>query len=200
MKKSRWLTLVACSLAAVIAVLATCTPSNAAAPPPWPPHPLPFPKPHPLPFPKPHPLPFPKPHPLPFPKPHPLPFPMPYRPVFRPIVVMPAPSYPVVSESPVTAYTPAPINPAPAIVLVAVLNPEDTGATLTFTIAGKRYELSPGMRQDFQVLGTRTIEFDRGESFGTATYRLSEGLYTFKATDEGWDLERLPYQPPPDSQ
>jgi len=176
MKKSRWLTLVACSLAAVIAVLATCTPSNAAAPPPWPPHPLPF------------------------PKPHPLPFPLPYRPVFRPIVVMPAPAYPVVSESPVTAYTPAPINPAPAIVLVAVLNPEGTGATLTFTIAGKRYELSPGMRQDFQVLGTRTIEFDRGESFGTATYRLSEGLYTFKATDEGWDLERLPYQPPPDSQ
>jgi len=132
------------------------------------------------------------PHPIPQPVPHPQPLPHPS--AFRPVVVRPA-VYPVVSASAVTAYAAAPVNPAPAIIPVAVANPPETRATLSFTINGRRYDLSPGMRREFRLAGTRIIRFDRGGSFGTAAYPLSAGLYRFKATDAGWDLERLPYQP-----
>jgi hypothetical protein len=136
-----------------------------------------------------------RPYPPP-PKPHSWhPHPVPHWPTPRPMVEVRTPVYPAVYQSPVTTYAAAPSNPAPAIIPVAVLNPADTGATLCFTIGGTRYDLPPGLRQDFQLAGTRTIQFDRGGSFGTASYSLSEGLYTFKATDAGWDLERLPYQP-----
>jgi hypothetical protein len=34
------------------------------------------------------------------------------------------------------------------------------------------------------------VEFDRGGSFGTAKYELTEGEYEFVVTDRGWDLQR----------
>jgi hypothetical protein len=201
MSKSSWLTLVVYSVVTAIAAWATCTPSQAAMPHPIP-HPIPHPFPHPKPHPKPHPMPHPKPHPMPHPKPHPKPHPShhhhgwnPYPIPYRPVVVVRTPVYPVVSESAVTTYAVTPSNPVPASISVAVLNPTETGATLGFTIGGEQYNLSPGLRQDFQLAGPQAIQFDRGGSFGTASYPLSEGLYKFKATEAGWDLERLPYEP-----
>ena len=113
--------------------------------------------------------------------PWPLPYPLPKWPHPHPVVVKPV----VVVVS----------NPAPAIIPVAVVNPASTGATLSFSIDGTRYDLAPGARQEMRLAGVPIIQFDRGGSFGLATYSLYEGVYTFRATDKGWELERVPYQP-----
>ena len=76
---------------------------------------------------------------------------------------------------------------------VAIVNPTTTGTTLSFTIDGESYDLAPGARQEMRLTGVRTIEFDRGQTFGQASYSLLEGVYTFKATAGGWDLQRQPY-------
>lgn len=110
-----------------------------------------------------------------------------------PVVVRYAPAYPIVVRPPVRVYSVAPTNPAPVILRVAIVNPASTGATLSFTIDGERYDLAPGARQEMRLAGVRTIEFDRGPSLGLVSYSLYEGVYTFKATPEGWDLQRQPY-------
>lgn len=160
--------LVVCGLAAAVVLMGFCSQSSA--------HPLPWPHVHPMP----HPHPFPHPHPVPYHPHHPV------WPIVRPVIVRPV--YPVVVSSPIVVS-----NPLPAIVPVAVVNPANTGATLTYSIDGVRYDLAPGARQELRLPGARTIQFDRGGSFGLATYPLYEGVYTFRATGGGWDLERQPY-------
>ena len=110
-----------------------------------------------------------------------------------PVVVRYAPVYPIVVRPAVRVYSVLPSNPAPIILRVAVVNPAATGATLSFSIDGERYDLAPGARQEMRLAGLRTIEFDRGQDFGQASYSLLEGVYTFKATAQGWDLQRQPY-------
>ena len=108
-------------------------------------------------------------------------------PVYRP-VVRPYPVYPVVYREPAVIYTPS--NPAPAPIYVTLVNPESTGATLSFTIRGTQYVLEPGARQSLQFGGPRTVEFDRGDSLGIARYALTDGVFAFTATDRGWTLRR----------
>lgn len=115
-----------------------------------------------------------------------------FRPI-SPVVVRFAPTYPVVVRPPVRVYSVLAGNPAPVILRVAIVNPASTGTTLSFVIDGERYDLAPGARQEMRLAGVRTIEFDRGQDFGQASYTLLEGVYTFKATAEGWDLRRQPY-------
>ena len=109
-------------------------------------------------------------------------------PAYRPVVVRSYPVYPVVYREPAVVYTPA--NPAPAPIYVTLVNPASTGTTLSFTIRGTRYVLEPGARQELHFGGPRTIEFDRGDSFGIARYALRDGVYAFTATDHGWALRR----------
>jgi len=109
-------------------------------------------------------------------------------PLYRPVVVRSYPVYPVVYREPAVVYTPS--NPAPAPIYVTLVNPESTGATLSFTIRGTRYVLEPGARQALQFGGPRTVEFDRGGSFGIARYALTDGVFAFTATDRGWTLRR----------
>jgi len=122
--------------------------------------------------------------------------------VVRPIVVVRPSLYRPALSPPIVVANPAPVvvvsNPAPIVLSmrnIAVVNPQGTGATLNFTVDGARCELAPGMRQELSSPQTRLIEFDRGGSFGQARYTLSEGLYSFAATDKGWDLIQAAYRP-----
>jgi hypothetical protein len=51
--------------------------------------------------------------------------------------------------------------------------------------------MQPGYEQKLPSSRSWTIEFDRGESFGIARYRLTAGdTYAFAVTDRGWDVFR----------
>ena len=105
-------------------------------------------------------------------------------------------------------YSPLPANPAPAVVAtaavdtapisrgIAVVNPATLGVTLSIRVDGTAYQLAPGARQELAHSQPRMIEFDRGGTFGSAKYQLVEGVYTFQATDKGWDLYKQPYTLP----
>jgi len=119
------------------------------------------------------------------------------RPVVRPAITYPArvvrtyPVHPFVYRNPVVVQTVV-ANPDPIPVHATVLNPEETGVTLRFTVRGIRYVLAPGAQQDLYLPGPRSIEFDRGGSFGVGRRILLDGAYAFAATDQGWTLRRLP--------
>jgi len=114
-------------------------------------------------------------------------------PVYRPVVVRPYPVRPVIYQQPVVVYT-APSNPAPAPLSVTVVNPESTGAMLSFRINGIAYTLAPGTQRDLHFGGPRTLELDRGGNLGLVRRALVyDGVYTFAATDQGWGLRFRPY-------
>jgi hypothetical protein len=61
-------------------------------------------------------------------------------------------------------------------------------ATINYNLNGQPQQLAPRFEQTLTAGTTWTVEFDRGNGFGTATYQLSEGFYYFMSTDRGWDL------------
>ncbi len=76
---------------------------------------------------------------------------------------------------------------------VLILNPAVSRGTINYNLNGNHYVSEPGMQQKLALLANGrpwTIEFDRGESFGPATYRLAPGTYHFTPTDLGWQLYR----------
>jgi hypothetical protein len=79
---------------------------------------------------------------------------------------------------------PLPVAQAPA----EVVNPANTGVTLSFIVKGQSFSLTPGMKQDLTISPGDTISFDRGGSGGTATYSLNPAIYTFSASNNGWEL------------
>jgi hypothetical protein len=93
-----------------------------------------------------------------------------------------------------------PANPTPsaanAVANVAIVNPEGNGVDINFLVDGEVATLPSGTRIDLAISQARVIEFDRGGSFGSARYALSDGLYTFTPTDKGWELFRSPYVAP----
>jgi hypothetical protein len=78
--------------------------------------------------------------------------------------------------------------PAP-VVAVTIVNPADTQTTLNFSIDGTLYHVDAGKAQTINVGMDSTIEFGRGENLGIASYGLRPGIYTFKDTANGWDLD-----------
>jgi len=83
-------------------------------------------------------------------------------------------------------------NPSPEAEFyrAVIVNPEETRATLRFTVNGRPYELKPGESKEFSGRMYREIRFDRGKDGAMARYALSDGRYTFAATDKGWELYR----------
>jgi len=76
---------------------------------------------------------------------------------------------------------------------VLIVNPASSKGTINYNLNGNHYVSEPGMRQKLAVLPNGRawmIEFDRGENFGPASYRLSPGTYHFTPTDLGWQLYR----------
>jgi hypothetical protein len=76
---------------------------------------------------------------------------------------------------------------------VLIVNPSSSRGTINYNINGTHYVAEPGMQQKLAALPAERawiIEYDRGETFGSAIYTLSPGTYYFTPTELGWQLYR----------
>ena len=80
--------------------------------------------------------------------------------------------------------------PTPAAKIVRIVNPPETQTTLAFAVNGQAYSLEAGKAQDLELADSAVIEFDRGSGNDTSRYSLSEGVYRFASTPQGWELYR----------
>jgi hypothetical protein len=81
------------------------------------------------------------------------------------------------------------IAPADATRPITVLNPATNKAALSFVIGGQTYTLQAGESKDVDTTSGNEIQFDRGNG-DTARYTVSDGIYTFGVTTNGWELYR----------
>ncbi len=88
----------------------------------------------------------------------------------------------------------API-PAPAVKIVRIVNPAVTRTALGFTIDGQSYTLNAGQTQNVELADSAVIEFDRGSGNQAARYTITEGVYQFASTPQGWELYRCSDSP-----
>jgi hypothetical protein len=63
-------------------------------------------------------------------------------------------------------------------------------SSVAFLVDGQEVALSDGQSHTFYGGGSRTIEYDRGGSFGTGRVMVTQGQYEFVVTNRGWDLVR----------
>jgi hypothetical protein len=61
---------------------------------------------------------------------------------------------------------------------------------VAFLVDAREVELADGQSHSLHGGQQRIVQFDRGGSFGTARYALTEGEYEFLITPRGWDLVR----------
>ncbi len=80
--------------------------------------------------------------------------------------------------------------PTPAAKIVRIVNPAETQTTLGFAVNGRAYSLEAGKAQDLELADSAVVEFDRGSGNETGRYSLSEGVYSFASTPQGWELYR----------
>jgi hypothetical protein len=105
-----------------------------------------------------------------------------YRGTYQPhVVVRPRVYYSTPS------YTVQPTYPAGT---VTVVNPQESGRTINYTLGSEAITLEPGYHGD-TPRGTQVITFDRGDGFGQGQYTLAPGTYKFVTTDQGLDLQTV---------
>jgi hypothetical protein len=102
-----------------------------------------------------------------------------------PVYQMPFYSPPVYAAPAAMAPVAAPAPTLPNAV-IQLSNSEDD--TVAYTLDGERFDMQPRYSQKLTTRPSWVIQFDRGGSFGTASYTLTHGKYKFIATDHGWDL------------
>lgn len=96
---------------------------------------------------------------------------------------------PAVQASPNTAAAPRKNTTQPGG-RIAIKNASGKGVPVAFLVDGNDVELDDRRSQLFASTGSRIIEFDRGDEFGSARYELTPGNYQFLITDLGWQLVR----------
>jgi hypothetical protein len=80
---------------------------------------------------------------------------------------------------------------------VLIVNPGSSRGTINYNLNGNHYVAQAGMKQKLAALPNGpawVIEFDRGDKFGPASYKLSPGTYYFTPTDLGWQLYRQRFE------
>jgi hypothetical protein len=80
---------------------------------------------------------------------------------------------------------------------VLLINPANSKGTINYNINGDHYVAQPGMKQKLAALPNGrpwNIEYDRGETFGRAVYKLFPGTYFFTPTELGWQLYKQRYE------
>jgi hypothetical protein len=92
-----------------------------------------------------------------------------------------------VAVDPVDSGDPAVVPTASPITL---LNPAETGMTVSYTLGDADYSIDPARRMVHND-GTQVIAFDRGGEFGQASYTLQPGTYGFVKTAQGIDLQTV---------
>ncbi len=78
-----------------------------------------------------------------------------------------------------------------AAVSVVIVNPEQTGVTVSYVVDGVVYTTVSGALRQLVVTPSSTIAYDRGGDFGVERYALSAGVYEFRSSDRGWALVKL---------
>jgi hypothetical protein len=81
-------------------------------------------------------------------------------------------------------------EPVAAVLPITLLNPVETGRTVSYTLNSGDYAVDPAASKVHNE-GTQVIVFDRGGAFGQATYTLQPGTYRFAMTDKGLDLHTV---------
>jgi hypothetical protein len=81
-------------------------------------------------------------------------------------------------------------DPVAAVLPITLLNPTETGWTVSYTLNSGDYSVDPAGSKVHND-GTQVITFDRGGAFGQATYTLQPGTYRFAMTDKGLDLRTV---------
>jgi hypothetical protein len=79
-------------------------------------------------------------------------------------------------------------RPAAPLLLVTIVNPAATNATISFSIDGQSYSLPSGSLHTYDLPADAVVEFGRGSQLGASRYALNSGTYTFAATPKGWEL------------
>ena len=75
---------------------------------------------------------------------------------------------------------------------LTVMNPEDSGATVSYVLGGQSFTLAPGQSQPHGSTN-QLIEFDRGGEFGKARYTLDSGTFKFAVSEQGWGLVKAKF-------
>jgi hypothetical protein len=97
------------------------------------------------------------------------------------------------SSSPASA-SDAVTQDAAAMQRLLVVNPKDSGGTVSYLIDGTAYTLAEGESNDFSIPARCLVEFDRGVDGAEARYTLQEGTYTFTQTKQGWELYNTQFE------
>jgi hypothetical protein len=97
----------------------------------------------------------------------------------------------------------APGNPVPDIAEaeatslsagIVIQHPGNAGGEVHYILNGRHsYTIQPGEKQSLADSRAWTIEFDRGNSQGTARYSLERGVYEFRVVNEHWDLVHVQF-------
>jgi hypothetical protein len=77
---------------------------------------------------------------------------------------------------------------------IILANPEDSGGPVSYDLSGFAYTIEPGSIQTLTTRPSWVVTFDRGGSFGQASYTLTNGTFTFTPTEKGWDLIETSYE------
>ena len=93
-------------------------------------------------------------------------------------------------DTPYVADRPIYENPLPSGQPIKIMNPAANGVTLSYTLNGTQYTIPPGYSQELVKDRDWAIGFSRGGHFGEAQYGLEPGVYSFSASDHGWELYR----------
>lgn len=73
---------------------------------------------------------------------------------------------------------------------IKIVCPDQYDGTVGYLLNDYTYHIRPGESQRLTEDRSWTIRFDRGGDFGTASYRIRPGTYTFRPSDRGWELYR----------
>lgn len=75
---------------------------------------------------------------------------------------------------------------------IQIVSPAGVGGTVNYALNNYKYSIQPGQTQTIQADRDWIITFGRGESFGSAKYALTPGVYQFAVTAKGWELQKQP--------
>jgi len=93
------------------------------------------------------------------------------------------------ASAPPEAASPTTTSPeVPAPTGLVLLNPKETGGTVSYVLDGQVHSLRAGEKHELASGLSWRIQFDRGEQFGTAEHTLTSGTYAFRVTERGWEL------------
>jgi len=76
-----------------------------------------------------------------------------------------------------------------AVADILIMNPEDNGQAVSYSIASHSYKMKPGEKQS--LTQSYVLSFDPGNGAAAKQYTLSTGVYHFVLARGAWELEKV---------